>query len=254
MKSRIRRIVMLCAALIMLAIACITFIAENIAADEAVQSEIVSSTDDIKAQESVSTTVETSSMTESKTEVTSAVTSKTTVTSVKTASKTTASTAKSTMNTSKSNSSTTKKTTTTKLTATTTMKTTSTTKLTEVTVQTTSSTSKASITTTTTNTTQKPTTATTTAKATAVWGSVDKMKSDCRAIAADCGFTWDSSLNKSNSHWITPTYTGAFSSASTLKAKIRDFLESYSYDGYDTVNIIFESAGNGEYYLYYCVG
>ncbi len=254
MKSRIRRTVMLCAALIMLAIACITFIAENNAAGEAVQSEIVSSTDDTKAQAPDSTTVEMSSTTESKTEATAAVTSKTTVTSVNTTSKTTASAVKSTVNASKSNSLTTKKATTTKSTATTTEKTTSTTKLTEVTVQTTSSIARPSITTTTTTTTQKTTTATTTAKATAVWGSVDKMKSDCRAIAADCGFTWDSSLNKSNSHWITPTYTGAFSSASALKAKIRDFLESYSYDGYDTVNIMFESAGNGEYYLYYCVG
>lgn len=236
MKSRIRRIVILCSAIIMLAIACITFIAENNAADEVVQSEIVSSTDDIKAQESASTTIEMNSITESKTEVTAAMTS------VKVASKTNASPANSTVNTSKSNSPTTKKTT-------------STTKPIEVTVKTTSSTSKPSTTPTTQQTTtKKPTTATTTAKATAVWGSVDKMKSDCRAIAADCGFTWDSSLNKSNSHWITPTYTGAFSSASALKAKIRDFLESYKCDGYDTVNIIFESAGNGEYYLYYCVG
>lgn len=79
------------------------------------------------------------------------------------------------------------------------------------------------------------------------------MKSASKSIAKSCGYTWDSSLNTGNSHWITPTYTGAFSSSDKLKAKIRDFLESYSYDGFTRVNVIFESAGDGEYYIYYCV-
>lgn len=109
-------------------------------------------------------------------------------------------------------------------------------------------------TTATTTTTTKATTTTTTKKVSAVWGTSGEMKSDCISIARGLGYEYDSSLNSSNSHWITPTYSGAFTSSSALKAKIKDALQTYQTVGYTYCNFAFESNGEGEYYIYIFVG
>lgn len=108
--------------------------------------------------------------------------------------------------------------------------------------------------TTATTTTTKTTTTTTTKKASAVWGTYGEMKSDFISIAKGLGYEYDSSLGKSNSHWITPTYSGAFTSSSALKAKIKDALKTYQTVGYTYCNFTFESNGEGEYYIYIFVG
>lgn len=152
--------------------------------------------------------------------------------------------------------STTKKTTTTTAASTAKPTTTSASKKTTTTTKqtTTTTTTKTPTTTTTTTTTTKATTTTTTKKASAVWGTSGEMKSDCISIAKGLGYEYDSSLGKSNSHWITPTYSGAFTSSSALKAKIKDALQTYQTVGYTYCNFAFESNGEGEYYIYIFVG
>jgi len=73
-------------------------------------------------------------------------------------------------------------------------------------------------------------------------------------MAQGLGYTYDSSLNSGNSHWVTPIYTGGFSSSSSLKAKIKDYLATYQTVGYSYCNFYFESDGNGEYHIYIYVG
>ena len=197
---------------------------------------------DESTTEALSTTSENTTAaitTESKVE--ESATRKTTTTTVaSTAKTTTTSASKSTVTTTKQT------TTTTKPTTTTTKKST--------TATTTTTTTKAPTTTTTTTTTTKATTTTTTKKASAVWGTSGEMKSDCISIAKGLGYEYDSSLGKSNSHWITPTYSGAFTSSSALKAKIKDALQTYQTVGYTYCNFAFESNGDGEYYIYIFVG
>jgi len=147
-----------------------------------------------------------------------------------------------------------KSTTTTTKQTTTTVKPTTTTKKSTTATTTTTTTKAPTTTTTTTTTTTKATTTTTTKKASAVWGTSGEMKSDCISIAKGLGYEYDSSLNSSNSHWITPTYSGAFTSSSALKAKIRDALQTYQTVGYTYCNFAFESNGEGEYYIYIFVG
>lgn len=196
---------------------------------------------DESTTEALSTTSEiTTAATTAESKVEESTTRKTTTT-------TTASTAKTTTTSaSKPTTTTTKQTTTTVKPTTTTKKTT--------TATTTTTTTKAQTTTTTTTTTTKATTTTTTKKASAVWGTPGEMKSDCISIAKGLGYEYDSSLGKSNSHWITPTYSGAFTSSYALKAKIKDALQTYQTVGYTYCNFAFESNGEGEYYIYIFVG
>ena len=189
---------------------------------------------------STTTSESTTAATTTESKVEESTTRKTTTTAASTAKTTTTSASKPT-------------TTTTKQTTTTTKPTTTTTKK-STTATTTTTTTKAPTTTTTTTTTTKATTTTTTKKASAVWGTSGEMKSDCISIAKGLGYEYDSSLGKSNSHWITPTYSGAFTSSSALKAKIKDALQTYQSVGYTYCNFAFESNGEGEYYIYIFVG
>ena len=109
-------------------------------------------------------------------------------------------------------------------------------------------------TTTTTATTTAPTTTTTTKKATIAWGTASQMKSDCIAIAQGIGYTYDSSLNNGNSHYIDPLYTGAYPSASAVKASVLDFMQVYQSVGYAYCNFSLEGYGDGEYKIWIFVG
>lgn len=130
--------------------------------------------------------------------------------------------------------------------------TTTTTTKTTTTRQTTTITRATTTRTTTTTTTATPTTTTT--KASALWGSASQMKSDCISMAQGLGYTHDSTLGMSNSHYIDPYYSGAFSSSSSLKAAVKDYLETFMSVGYTSCNVSFESAGDGEYYIWIFVG
>ena len=85
------------------------------------------------------------------------------------------------------------------------------------------------------------------------------MKSDFIAIAQSLGYTYDSSLNTGNSHWITPLYTGAYSGKAQVKADVKDFLETYKTVGYTCCNFSLEADTKypdspGEYRIYILVG
>ena len=128
-----------------------------------------------------------------------------------------------------------------------------TTRVAQTTTTRTTTSTRATTTRTATTTTTAPTTTTTTQQTTIAWGT-SQMKSDFIAIAQSLGYTYDSSLDTSNSHWITPTYSGAFTSSSAVKDKIRDALQVYQSVGYTYCNFSFSGDGNGEYYIYILVG
>lgn len=84
------------------------------------------------------------------------------------------------------------------------------------------------------------------------------MKSDFISIAQSLGYTYDSSLSTGNSHWTTPSYTGAFSGKDVVKADIRDYLSMYQSVGYSICNFYLEADTRhpdrpGEYRIYILV-
>ena len=76
--------------------------------------------------------------------------------------------------------------------------------------------------------------------------------------AQSLGFSYDSSLTTSNSHWTTPSYTGSFSSKEAVRNDVRDYLRTYQSIGYSICNFYLEADTKypdrpGEYRIYVLV-
>ena len=84
------------------------------------------------------------------------------------------------------------------------------------------------------------------------------MKSDFVSIAKNLGYTYDSSLNTGNSHWVTPMYTGAYSGRSHITGDVSEHLVMYQSIGYTCCNFYLEADTKypdrpGEYRIYILV-
>ena len=96
-------------------------------------------------------------------------------------------------------------------------------------------------------TTQPPTTAapTTAAPTTAAPSmSISDLSSSAKSYATSIGMTWDTSLNSSNSHWVTPLSSAGFSSVDAFKSKINERTSFLQSQGFTNINIYFEQSGN----------
>jgi cytoskeletal protein RodZ len=100
-------------------------------------------------------------------------------------------------------------------------------------------------------TTKKP--STTTKSKSKAWGSISQMTSDSKSYALSAGFKWDSSLNKSNSHWVTPVSSLGFNSPSAFKSKVNERTDFLKSQGYEFIRIYFEQNGD-KISVYHFVG
>ena len=83
--------------------------------------------------------------------------------------------------------------------------------------------------------------------------SISDLSSSAKSYATSIGMTWDTGLNISNSHWVTPLSSAGFSSDDAFKAKINERTSFLQSQGFTNINIYFEQSG-GKILAYHFAG